>query len=1380
MPTYKVPYFQDFEKNEGFWRSMGNQIWEYGAPAGSVINSASSGTKSWVTGLIQDYGDIISRKNKIIIEDDFEYDLGWTFSGEFERNIPDYGNLPYFATSGYYCIGIDLSGQGALPFNYEKGISPATAYNAVSPAFDVRNYSNLNVGCSAWISINQGDSVKFEASQDNGTTWHTIWKNTEGAIFDDDYIYREFHVPDYLCNSDKLRFRFSLFYSSASAPAAQGWSIDDFVLTGDLVNTNEGYLTSPGFDLTGLTNPVFEARLWLETEQNVDGATLLYSLDDGNNWTPVSNTSGFDAYWNWYTGKPVQALGLNGWSGHTNGWLTARHLLPAELIGKKNVQFRFKFMTDKFNNQYNGIAVDDFRITEAPFDMGISEILSPVTACELGSDQKFTLRLKNYGLKGMQTGDSIRIGYFIERSGKIQASEETIYLAQSFPAGTTRDFIMENRFDFSVPGEYKTNVFTIEENPFFYNATSNDSIYRVIRVNKPFVQLGPDISTIRPDTVILKAFSGIAGYDYLWNDGSTDSVYHVSTQGTYHVRVTNDIGCVTRDTINVTQLIADVGVSELVSPVSSCELGTNVPVEIMIKNFGTDIVGINDSIFIYREINSALLKDTVIISQQLLPGSTINYTYSSGFDFSVPDIYKMKLYTRFRDDFRNNDTLKYNLEVFGYPDIDLGRDTVMMAPGYILSVPTGYDTYLWQDGSALNTFTVDQAGQGLYYVTVGDEHQCEARDSIRITLNMTDIKLDRILSPETSCDLSETITVSVRVRNTGNQLIPAGQTIGLGYKVDENLPNQESVILSKNFLPGDSIDFIFSQKNQVVTGSWYDFTVYVNYVNDMKSWNDTILMPVGVFESPVVNLGADFRVVTALEYVLDAGPGFASYLWHDGSTGQSFTIKNPGINVCKVIVTDLNGCTNFDEVNIMLAVPDIGITGIINPVTSCSLGTSEKVKVAIKNLGNWDIDKSAIIAVSYSINGAPPIIENVILNATFEHNTVIYHTFSNAVDLSIPGSYEIVTSTIYGSDQIPSNNTLKVNYAILVRPVVDIVVGQDTVLTYNSLTLSAPSGYASYKWQDGSTGLDFGINTPGAAMYSVLVTGINGCSARDSVFVAYDVPDLGITRIVTPLSSCKLDQNNPVSIEIINNGFYRISTDKTITISYQVNGGNSITENIRLNIALQAGQSRVLTFAARYNFSTPGNYQLNVSLNYTPDEKSSNNSLSNSVSVWGFPEVEIGAGKDTIKTYTLPITLDAGTGFASYQWQDNSQGNTLNVNQWNLYWVKVTDGHGCSSADSVYVYSPFNINDLQIFPGKVKIYPNPVQDVLHVTADMEAVKNNLRMELFDLKSILVYRKDFKQIQSADNDIYVNGFAPGEYFLRISVDKVSHTYKVIVK
>ncbi len=1383
VPTYPVPYLENFEASEGFWHSFGKEIWEYGEPVGAVINTASSGTKSWTTGLGQQYAYLISQTSQVIFEDNFEIDRGWTLAGEFERISPSNMYPPYFAYWGSpdsYCIGTDLTGQGDSLYKYEHGITEGTAYTATSPAFDVTNYSNLNINFQNWIGITAGDSLKLEVSMDNGANWQTLWENSGGEILHEDWYLQNIDIHDSLSYTSTLRFRFSLFYSAPSGINREGWNIDSFVFTGDLADDAPGYLASPSFDLTGMVKPVFETSIWTDTEQDVDGATLYYSLDDGNTWTAISNTSGYDSYWNWYTGKPVSALGLNGWSGHSGEWLTAKHLLPAALLGQDNVQFRFKFAADKLNNYYDGIAIDDIQIHEAPQDIGVFDIINPVTACELSDSQVFTLSLENYGEKNLQSGDSIVIGYYIDRSGVIQTAEETLHLTQAFNSGATKTFTLSEEFDFSVSGEYLVDVFTIEPDPYFYQAIANDTASSTILVNKPVVDLGPDISTVRPDTVVLSAYSGINGYDYLWQDSSTDSVYHVSTEGTYYVDVTNSLGCVASDTANVLQLIADAGVSELVSLLSACEHGSQVPINIKIANFGTDTLNIQDTIFVFGDINQSIFfSDTMYLTGNFYPGDTLDFSYTQEFDFSAQGTYNLKLYTQLTDDFTNsNDTLNYALEVYGYPVIDLGEDITLLATEYILQATPGYFEYLWQDGSTGDSFTVDQPGSGLYHVTVSDEHQCTTYDEVNVTLNVIDVAMDEILSPATACGLSETITVSARISNPGNITIPANDSIFLGYMIEGSTDVRDTIVLDSDFTSGSSIDFVFSQTENVVTGQWYDFTVYLEYKDDIKEWNDTIIRPIGVFATPDIDLGED-RIIQATEYILDAGPGFITYEWQDLSTAQTFTVTEPGIGVYDVTVTDGNGCPAYDTVQIMLAVPDIGILEVVNPQTTCTLGATENVQVAIKNFGNWSIDASSNISVSYSINGGAAVTENIVLSSIFENGDTIYHSFVQTEDFSTPANYQISANTAFGSDLVPSNDTLEVSVDIFGTPDVDIGGGQDTILVYDPITLFAPGGQASYEWQDGNTNPSYIISEPGAGMYSVLVTDINGCSTLDSVYVAYDLPDLELSRIIDPASSCELDQDNPVSVEIVNKGYYRILTDSVITINYSVNSEAPVSEDINLSSTLQPGDSVTVSFSTTYDFSALGTYQLNAGLYYSVDENPSNDTIiNNELSVWGYPDVEIGGGQDTMKT-DLPVTLNAGTGYTSYLWQDGSISSIYIVNQDGLYWVMVTNENGCSDYDSVYIETLVFKEDLLINPDQIRIFPNPADGILYIQVDIEAEMEYV-IELYSILNSLVYRKDLDKIQLVQAEIDVHGLAPGTYILRITADKVPHTYLVVVK
>jgi len=710
--------------------------------------------------------------------------------------------------------------------------------------------------------------------------------------------------------------------------------------------------------------------------------------------------------------------------------------------------------------------------------------------------------------------------------------------------------------------------------------------------------------------------------------------------------------------------------------------------------------------------------------------------------------------------------------VYGNPAIDLGNDIVVMAAEYTLTAPHGYAAYQWQNGSTSESFVVDQPGEGLYHVTVTDGHQCSNADTVRVTLNVSDIGISRILSPATSCIPSDSIMVSIRLKNTGNLPVASGQTIRLNYLFEGGAEGRDSVLLSNIFLPGDSIDFVFHQKARVLRGTWYNFNATLNFGADMRVLNNTLLVPVGIFDSPVVDLGEDYKVVTAINYTLDAGPGFISYLWNDGSTGRTMTINTPGINKCSVLVTDINGCKAFDEISIMMTVPDVGITGILNPVTGCGSGTPGHVKIALRNEGNGDIDKAAGIFVTYSINGQPIVRENVLLNSVFEKGSVIDYTFRKEENFNITGQYVIVTTIEYESDLLPANNIMTSNFNISESPVISLG-RSDTLIISEPLTLSVPSGYASYKWQDGSSGNSFEIRQLGASMYALEVAGNNGCTSKDSVYVIFDSPDIGITRIIAPVTSCNAGSGNKtIYMEVINNGFTRIPANIGIPISYSINNGISVSKSIFLVSPLEPSKTGILSFDSGYDFSQAGIFNLKINLE-NDDRNLSNNTVTSTVTIWEKPLVEIGGGSDTLKNVSLPVNLDAGAGHAFYIWQDNSRNSRLQATKEGIYWVKVTDSNGCFSYDSVYVIS----GELKEFPGKIKIYPNPVKEILHLSVEMDFVLN-FKLEFFSLVTIL-YREDFRDIQNADIEIDVRRYPPGMYFLRVKTDQSEQVLKVIV-
>ena len=71
-------------------------------------------------------------------------------------------------------------------------------------------------------------------------------------------------------------------------------------------------------------------------------------------------------------------------------------------------------------------------------------------------------------------------------------------------------------------------------------------------------------------------------------------------------------------------------------------------------------------------------------------------------------------------------------------------------------------------------------------------------------------------------------------------------------------------------------------------------------------------MVVTINPIPNINLGVDttFNMCWNSE-TLDAGTGFSSYLWSDGSTAQTLSASNAG--TYSVTGTDANGCTASDS-----------------------------------------------------------------------------------------------------------------------------------------------------------------------------------------------------------------------------------------------------------------------------------------------------------------------------------------------------------------------------------------------------------------------------------------------------------------------------------
>ena len=157
----------------------------------------------------------------------------------------------------------------------------------------------------------------------------------------------------------------------------------------------------------------------------------------------------------------------------------------------------------------------------------------------------------------------------------------------------------------------------------------------------------------------------------------------------------------------------------------------------------------------------------------------------------------------------------------------------------------------------------------------------------------------------------------------------------------------------------------------------------------------------------------------------------------------------------------------------------------------------------------------------------------------------------------------------------------------------------------------------------------------------------------DEIINGYKVPvsyldyDVAVASIDSPSGNGVYSDNENIVVTLENLGENTVSN---FDVSYQVNGGNTVTESFTGSIAFN--ETSQFTFYATYDFSTPGDYEIVASTSLTSDENNSNDSSSTS-----FTSI---VGGDCPDEYSLPIV-----------WRDNFECHTefaiSNIGDWVIH-----------------------------------------------------------------------------------------------------------------
>lgn len=291
------------------------------------------------------------------------------------------------------------------------------------------------------------------------------------------------------------------------------------------------------------------------------------------------------------------------------------------------------------------------------------------------------------------------------------------------------------------------------------------------------------------------------------------------------------------------------------------------------------------------------------------------------------------------------------------------------------------------DEGCINTTTINLSVTPILYsefeVTI-----CEG-DSTMVYGEMvtTPGEYELIINPSSlGCDSIVTTTVFVNPILYNDILIEAcfGDTIelnGVFYREDFNL--------SETFTSATGCDSIVTWTGNFIDGYYNQTTVNLcegesvlindievseagNYMENLTSQfgcDSIIEYNVQVFELPIIDLGMDQTICDTLEFVLDAGSGFESYDWSNGSDDQSILIVET--DTYSVTVVDENECEGSDEVTITVDDCSLVIEGSSSELTWYPNPVQEVINLELNN----SIIKNVVI---YDLQGKIVFSENIL------------------------------------------------------------------------------------------------------------------------------------------------------------------------------------------------------------------------------------------------------------------------------------------------------------------------------------------------------------------------------------------------------------------
>lgn len=406
------------------------------------------------------------------------------------------------------------------------------------------------------------------------------------------------------------------------------------------------------------------------------------------------------------------------------------------------------------------------------------------------------------------------------------------------------------------------------------------------------------------------------------------------------------------------------------------------------------------------------------------------------------------------------------------------------------------------------------------------------------------------------------------------------------------------------------------------------------------------------------------------------------------------------------VVPYYDGVPEGDETIVFVIENTLGCTTKYDTVEIIILDYNDMLTA---NSGNTQICEGQEVTIwTSAIQGIPPYFYNW-LETGVENDSI-------TVSPPVTTTYHVEITDMCGATATDS-------VLVVVHPVPTTFLGPDTILCHgDELILNAGGGFLGYEWQDGSTDSTYTVTQSG--MYWVHIQSTGGCTAGDTIMVDFlPAIQLDIGNGSNLITFCEgdsailnagsgfvsylwQDMSTDTAYVATTQGWYWVIVENAygcgasdsvyieVDEAPYVSLGNDTLVCSGEELTLDAG-SGFLSYVWQGNIQGSQFYTVSEPGDYCVEVTNGCGETSDCINVGFYPDPVVDLGNDTVICSGTSITLNAGSGYISYEWMDGWDLQYYDAASAGLYSVEVENAFGCMGTDQISI----GVSDPQVDLG---------------------------------------------------------------------------------